>query len=54
MPNFDGTGPAAKGPLTGKGKGKCQDEITAKMCPRGKNRLRCCEIQKKENNNENI
>ncbi len=26
MPKFDGTGPAGKGPLTGRKKGKCKEQ----------------------------
>jgi hypothetical protein len=35
MPNKDGTGPEGKGPLTGRGFGKCEG---AKPCPRGRGR----------------
>ncbi|MCF7846419.1 MAG: DUF5320 domain-containing protein [Candidatus Peribacteraceae bacterium] len=30
MPNFDGTGPAGKGPRTGRGCGKCAPRKAAK------------------------
>jgi hypothetical protein len=33
MPNKDGTGPAGKGPKTGRQEGKCEG---AESCPRGK------------------
>jgi hypothetical protein len=28
MPNFDGTGPEGRGPLTGRRRGRCRDEKT--------------------------
>ena len=38
MPNFDGTGPQGKGPLTGQGLGTCQG---AQNAPRGGFLRRC-------------
>lgn len=35
MPNLDGTGPNGEGPMTGRGRGKCQDkEPVQRACGR--------------------
>jgi len=41
MPNLDGTGPQGQGPLTGRGRGRCQDTKTPKT-------------EKSEATNENV
>ncbi len=41
MPKMDGSGPAGKGPMTGRGMGKCKDD-EKKLESRGFGRRSCC------------
>ncbi len=49
MPNFDGTGPSGRGPLTGRGMGNCEDRADRQRLGQGRGfgqgfgRGRCCD-----------
>ncbi len=46
MPNFDKTGPAGKGPVTGRGQGNCSNKGQANSAKNGLGRGRGCGMMK--------